>query len=86
MTLVFLSHGEIAHELTQCIGVFSDLDAAVVRCNERVYASENLQGQESMPYDRHWIEEWTLDGDFIRQWDMVGGQPWPQEPVAEVDA
>lgn len=74
MTHTFVAHGEIAHELTQVIGVFSNLRAAVARCKDRPNAAEDEKGLASMPYERHWIEQWELDGDYLLTFDVVDGK------------
>jgi hypothetical protein len=67
---VFIANGEIVHELTQVIGVFSVRELAVARCKDRPNAAEDERGLQSMPYDRHWVEEWTLDGDYLGSVDV----------------
>jgi hypothetical protein len=67
---IFIANGEIVHELTQVIGVFSVREFAVARCKERPNAAEDELGLQSMPYDRHWVEEWTLDGDYLGSVDV----------------
>lgn len=65
---VFIANAEMAYEMTQILGVRSDLDAAVTVCNERPYPGET---DEHGSFDRWWVEEWTVDGDFIAQYDVI---------------
>ena len=50
---IFISVGDIAHNMTQIIGVFTDYDHALARCEDRVFADEEQQ----LRYDRYFIEE-----------------------------
>lgn len=66
MPHIFIAHGEIAHETTQTLGVFTTKDAAITRCNERPAMMEDGDGR----YDRHWVEQWEADGDYLRSFEI----------------
>jgi hypothetical protein len=68
MTNVFVSQASMRYELTQVLGVFDSLEEAKQRCRDRPAADEG----GTMPYDNHWVEEWTLNGDFLRQHNLFG--------------
>lgn len=80
-SFVFIAQASIAYETTQVIGVFSTINEALARCQERVYMDEcccdglPAKPEDHPKYDRHWVEEWTLDGGYyIRTHDVVDGK------------
>ena len=70
MSNVFVAQAEAAYEITQVIGVFSDKEQALQRCRDRPFADE----EQTWQYDHHWVEEWEVDGAFLRSFDLVSGE------------